>query len=152
MRTTLTLVLAGSLSVLAASNSPQGSAAAARKHLNLPGTTSELPFSHAVLVGETLYVAGTLGLDAETGKPPADAASEARLALDGIRAKLALTGMTMDDLVTVQVFCPDLSLYDTFNGVYRGYFEQNFPARAFVGSGPLLRGCRFEINGVAVRR
>ena len=67
-------------------------------------------------------------------------------------AKLALADLSMDDLVSVQVFCPDLALYDTFNEVYATYFEERYPVRAFVGSGPLLRGCRFEINGIAVKR
>jgi enamine deaminase RidA (YjgF/YER057c/UK114 family) len=60
--------------------------------------------------------------------------------------------MTMDDLVTVQVFCPDLSLYDKFNAIYRTYFSKNFPARAFLGSGPLLRGGHFEIVGIAIKQ
>ena len=123
-----------------------------RRYLNLPGRSDELPFSHAVLAGDTLYVAGTLGVDPDTGRAPENVEEEVRLVLDGIRAKLALGGMTMDDLVSVQVFCPDLSLYERFNAVYRTYFDERFPARAFVGSGPLLRGCRFEINGTAVRR
>ena len=120
--------------------------------LNLPGRSDDLPFSHAVVAGDTIYVAGTIGIDPETGKPPADPKAEARLALDGIKQKLALAGAGMDDLVSVQVFCPDLSLYDDFNSVYRTYFAKKFPARAFVGSGPLLRGGRFEINGIAVKR
>ena len=57
----------------------------------------------------------------------------------------------MDDLVSIQIFCPDLSLYERFNAVYRTYFDDHFPARAFIGSGPLLRGARFEINGIAAR-
>jgi reactive intermediate/imine deaminase len=124
----------------------------ALKRLNLPGRGDDLPFSHAVVAGDTIYVAGTLGLDPETGKPPADAKAEARLALDGIKAKLELAGAGMEDLVTVQVFCPDLELYEDFNAVYRTYFKDAYPARAFVGSGPLLRGARFEINGIAVKR
>ena len=67
-----------------------------------------------------------------------------------MKAKLALAGLTMDDLVSIQVFCSDLSLYDTFNAVYRTYFERDFPVRAFIGSGPLLRNGRFEISGIAV--
>jgi len=112
----------------------------------------DLPFSHAVVAGETIYIAGTLGLDPQTGKPPADPAAEARLALDGIRRKLELAGATMDDLVSVQVFCPDLSLYEPFNAVYRTYFERGFPTRSFIGSGSLLLGSRFEINAIAVKR
>ncbi len=120
--------------------------------LNLPGRGDELPFSHAVVAGDTIYVAGTLGVDPETGKPPANPKAEARLAMDGVKKKLELAGATMDDLVTVQVFCPDLSLYEDFNSVYKTYFKKGFPARAFIGSGPLLRGSRFEINGIAVKR
>ena len=60
--------------------------------------------------------------------------------------------MTMDDLVYVTVYCPDLSLYDEFNRVYRTYFTGEFPARAFVGSGPLLFGGHFEVQGIAVKR
>ena len=56
------------------------------------------------------------------------------------------------DLVPVQIFCPDLSLYERFNEIYRTSFSKNFPARAFISSGPLLRGGRFESQGIAVRR
>lgn len=122
------------------------------RYLNLEDRSDDRPYSHAVLAGDTLYVAGTLGLDPESGLPPDDVEEEARLCLNGIRDKLALANMTMDDVVQVQVFCPDLSLYETFNDVYRTYFDASFPARAFVGSGPLLRGARFEINAIGVRR
>jgi enamine deaminase RidA (YjgF/YER057c/UK114 family) len=105
-----------------------------------------------VLVGDTLYLAGRIGTDPETGKPPAELEKEIRLLLDGMKTTLAAANMTMDDLVSVQVFCPDLSLYEKFNEIYRTYFIKDFPARAFIGSGPLLRGGRFEAQGIAVRR
>ncbi|HEX2714944.1 MAG TPA: RidA family protein [Candidatus Acidoferrales bacterium] len=68
------------------------------------------------------------------------------------RSILAEAGMTMEDLISVTVFCPDVSLYGKFNAVYRSYFKQDFPARAFVGSGPLLFGARFEMQATAVKR
>ena len=52
----------------------------------------------------------------------------------------------------MQVFCPDVSLYDKFNAAYRSYFSKEFPARAFVGSGPLLRGAHFEMLGIAAKK
>ena len=61
-------------------------------------------------------------------------------------------GMTMDDVVSIQVFCTDLSLYEPFNAVYATYFHDNYPSRAFIGAGKLLFGARFEINGIAVAR
>ena len=128
------------------------SAASERTHYPMPGGNEGLPFSRAVMAGETLYVSGTLGLLADTGRPPEGAAEEARLVMEGVRAAVEEAGLSMADLVSVQVFCPDLDLYDTFNEVYRTYFEEGkFPARAFIGSGPLLRGARFEVQGIAVR-
>jgi 2-iminobutanoate/2-iminopropanoate deaminase len=108
-------------------------------------------FSQAVRVGDTLYLAGTLGLTADR-KVPEDVAVEAKNALDAVKKTLAEAGMTMDDLVSVQVFCSDVALYDAWNGVYRGYFTKEFPARAFIGSGKLLFGAHFEIQGIAVKR
>ena len=132
-----------------------GAAASKRRaveRLNLAGRTDDLPFSHVVVAGDTIYLSGGLGLDKATGRPPAAARDEARLAMDDLVTKLRLAGASPAELVSVQIFSPDLSLYETFNDVYRGYFDGAFPARSFIGSGPLLRGCRFEINGVAVRK
>ena len=129
-------------------------ATAENRHVRLKSRDpkDERPFSDAVRVGQTLYLAGRIGLDPATNKPPADVAAEVRTVMDQIKAVLAQEGMTMDDLVTVTVYCTDLGLYGTFNDVYRGYFTKGFPARAFIGSGPLLAGGRFEVQGIAVKQ
>jgi enamine deaminase RidA (YjgF/YER057c/UK114 family) len=113
--------------------------------------TTALPFSGGVLAGNTFYLAGSIGLTAER-KVPATATEEARLVMEAMMASLAQVGMTMDDLVSVQVFCSDVAHYDAFNRVYRTYFKREFPARAFLGSGTLLFGARFEVQGIAVKR
>ena len=69
-----------------------------------------------------------------------------------ITAVLREAGMSMDDLVQVQIYCSDVSLFERFNKVYGGYFKRELPARAFLGSGPLLFGARFEMMGIAVKR
>lgn len=129
----------------------QGGKVAGRRVINLPSRNANLPFSDGVMAGNTLYLAGRLGIDPKTNQVPSDAEQEARLMIDGFKAVLAEAGMTMDDLVSVQVFCSDISLYDKFNGVYRSYFKKDFPARAFLGSGPLLRGAHFEMQAIAVK-
>jgi len=120
-----------------------------RKHI--PGSRPDLPFSAAVVVGNTIYLAGQIGLDGKTNKPPEKVEDEARLALEEIKKALAASGATMDDLVYVQVFCSDVAHYSAFNAVYRTYFKDKFPARAFVGSGKLLFNARFEVQGIAVK-
>ena len=48
------------------------SASTDHRFLNAEGRSDSLPFSHAVQVGDTLYLAGTLGIDPSTGQPPED--------------------------------------------------------------------------------
>jgi len=128
--------------------------AADRKYIVIPRPASfkGLPFSDAVLVGETLYIAGHIGLEEKTGAPPASAEDEARLAMNEIKQTVEAAGMTMDDLVSVQIFCTDLKLYETFNGVYKTYFHGDFPARSFIGTDKLLRGGKYEVLGIAVKK
>ncbi len=59
--------------------------------------------------------------------------------------------MTMDDLVYVEIFCTDLSLYSTFNKIYTASFHAPYPARDFIGVKDLLFGNHFEVMGIAVR-
>ncbi len=113
--------------------------------------SSQGPFSDGVLVGDTLYLAGRIGLDESGKQVPDDLETEARNVMNSIRSVLQKAGMQMDDLVYVQVFCPDVSLWEPFNTVYRSYFKEKMPARAFVGSGALLFGAHFEVQGIAVR-
>ena len=109
------------------------------------------PFSGAVLVGDTLYLAGALGTD-ENLDVPDDPADEARNVMNAIKGSVEAAGMTMDDIVSIQVFCTDLDLYQAFNDVYRTFFTQEYPARAFIGVSTLLFDARFEVQGIAIKR
>jgi 2-iminobutanoate/2-iminopropanoate deaminase len=123
-----------------------------RRYINLPGRKAPLPFSDAVMVGDTLYLSGRIGIDPATGLAPHDVDHEMRLLFDGFEAVLVQAQMTMDDLVWVQIYSPDISLWERFNASYVRRFSKGLPARAFLGSGPLLKNGRFEMLGVAVKR
>jgi 2-iminobutanoate/2-iminopropanoate deaminase len=129
-----------------------GKAKTTRQCVNLPRRNTPLPFSDAVLVGETLYLSGRIGIDPATGIAPDDVDEELRLLFDGFEAVLREANMSMDDLVWVQVYSPDISLWERFNVAYLKRFSKELPARAFLGSGALLLGGRFEMLGVAVKR
>jgi 2-iminobutanoate/2-iminopropanoate deaminase len=146
----ITLAAMGMLTVRGAS--PQASPQPGRRAIRLPEDNPQAPFSGGILTGNTLYLAGRIGLD-KSGKAPAEAGDEIKLLLDQIKATLEQAGMTMDDLVYVQIACTDLSLYDKFNAAYRGYFTtKDLPAREFIGVASLLRGGHFELQAIAVRR
>ncbi|MDP9011484.1 MAG: RidA family protein [Pseudomonadota bacterium] len=132
---------------------PVFAAGAQRSYIEPPGYDAKTspPFSNGVMAGDTFYIAGHLGLDSATGQAAADPEMEAKLVMEAVQETLAKAGLTMDDLVSVTIYCTDLELYGKFNAVYRGYFHGHFPARAFIGVSKLVRGARFEIAGTAVK-
>lgn len=120
-----------------------------RRHIQMDPA---LPFSDAVLVGDTLYMSGRIGLDKSQSMVPKDIEVEACNVMEDVKSVLREAGMEMDDLVYVQVFCSDMSLWDRFNEVYCSYFNGGFPARAFIGAGKLLFDAHFEVQAIAIKR
>ena len=111
-----------------------------------------LPFADAVLVDEkTLYISGRIGFNPGTRELPADVETEATNLVQDLKQLLAAADMTLDDLATLTIYCPDVSLWEPFNVVYRSFFTGPLPPRAFIGSGALLFGARFELQGIAVK-
>jgi 2-iminobutanoate/2-iminopropanoate deaminase len=102
-----------------------------------------------------MYLAGRTGIDTgidpKSGAIPQDVEQEIRFMLDSFKTTLTEGGMRTNDVVMVQVHCPDLSLLNKFNAVYLTHFSKELPPRAFLGSGPLLGGAHFEMLGIAVR-
>jgi 2-iminobutanoate/2-iminopropanoate deaminase len=116
----------------------------------VPPPIGSLPFSPGLQLGDTLYVSGHLGITTAL-KTPIDAEQEATLVLASVANTLKEAGMTMDDLVYVEIYCTDLSLYSTFNKVYAASFHAPYPARDFIGVKDLLFGNHFEVMGIAAR-
>lgn len=108
-------------------------------------------FSAAVQSGKTLYVSGTTDGGTAAAKPGEGPEASATRVMENFKRLVETGGATMDDLVWVQIFCTDLSYYNAFNTVYRGYFKGPLPSRAFIGTNQLLGGAVFEVMGIAVK-
>jgi enamine deaminase RidA (YjgF/YER057c/UK114 family) len=122
-----------------------------RRFINTAQHNPAWPFSDGVLINDTLYLSGRIGMDPQLCMAPADVDRELTFLFDGVEEVLRNAGMTMDDFVYVQIFSPDLSLWPQFNQAYVERFSRELPARAFIGSGPLLLGARFEMIGIAIK-
>ena len=107
------------------------------------------PFSPAILADGTLYVAGQVGRDLKTGKAPAEFEAEVRTTFDNIGIILKEAGMSFDDVVAVNVYMTDVSLFQRMNAVYVTYFKEPRPARTTVGVAKLAGEFRIEITVTA---
>jgi 2-iminobutanoate/2-iminopropanoate deaminase len=108
------------------------------------------PLTQFVRVGETIYLSGMLGTDAD-GIVAGGTAAETRQALSNVRAALEKSGATMDDVVKCTVFLADIQEWAAMNEVYATFFPKNKPARSAVGVNGLARGGRVEIECLAIR-
>jgi 2-iminobutanoate/2-iminopropanoate deaminase len=124
---------------------------AQRKVHNLPTHAPTTPYSDAVQVGDTLYLAGKLGNDAK-GEYPKEFAEEVRQCLKNQGEVLKLAGMDYGDVVKVTVFMTDLSKFDDMNKVYVEFFKADRPARSTIGVAGLVRSAHIEIEMVAVKK
>jgi 2-iminobutanoate/2-iminopropanoate deaminase len=111
-----------------------------------------LPYSPAILEGNTLYLAGQLGRDPKTTQiVTGGVEAETRQALTNIREVLREAGMDFTNVATTTAYIVDFKEFDAFNKVYREFFPKDPPARATVGVNALNQGARIELQMIAVK-
>jgi 2-iminobutanoate/2-iminopropanoate deaminase len=112
----------------------------------------DLPFSPAVLAGDTLYVSGQIGMD-HSGQIPKDFEAEVKACLDNIGIILKAAGMDDSDVVSAQVYLTDMSLFKRMNVVYASVFKVPRPSRVTVGVSALaVPAAHIEIMVTARRQ
>ena len=115
------------------------------------GPPKGLPFSDGVLVGNTLYIAGTEGID-ESGKlKPGGITPEMEATLDNVAKVLKAAGFEWKDVVAVTVYMADLHDYGDMNKAYKRVVPDPKPARATVQVAGLVNNARVEISAIAVK-
>lgn len=126
-------------------------AAEGPRYFPMPVTGGQaLPFSEAVLAGETLYVAGQIGNKPGTmSLVEGGIGPEARQALENLKAIVERHGGSLDQVLKCTVFLADIKDWPAFNVVYREFFKTNLPARSALATGGLVIGARVEVECIA---
>ncbi len=113
---------------------------------------TNLPFSEAVRVGNTLYLSGQIGIVPGTMKlVPGGMPEEAKQTMENIRISLEAHGYQMSDVVKCTVMLADIGEWSAFNQIYRTYFTGKYPARSALGANGLALGARVEVECIAAR-
>lgn len=110
------------------------------------------PYSHANLIGNTLYVSGQVAKDAKSGEMmQSDIKVETRKVMENVHAILTEVGMDFTNVVKTTIFCVDLGDFAAINEVYGSFFTGNYPARETVQVVKLPLNANVEISVVAVK-
>jgi 2-iminobutanoate/2-iminopropanoate deaminase len=112
-----------------------------------------VPLSEAVLVGDTLYLSGQIGIQPGTLKlVPGGLKEETAQTLTNIRTTLEAHGFSMRDVIKCTVMLADITQWGDFNEIYKTFFSAPYPARSALGANGLALGARVEVECVAVRQ
>ena len=112
------------------------------------------PYSQAIEVpaGRFLFLAGQIPLDPATGNMvEGDTAAQAERVMQNLKAVLEAGGAGFDKVVKTTIFLTDLADFGKVNEVYGKSFGEAPPARATVQVAALPRGCKVEIEVLAVK-
>lgn len=112
--------------------------------------TPRAPYSPVAVSGDHVFTAGQVAFDLQGNLVPGGIEEQAHQVLANVRACLQAAGCDLADVVKVTAFLADLADFPAYNEVYRGYFDEPYPARTTVQAG-LPAGIRLEIEAVARR-
>ncbi|KAM4685258.1 2-iminobutanoate/2-iminopropanoate deaminase [Amazona ochrocephala] len=110
------------------------------------------PYSQAVLVDRTMYIAGQIGIEPSTGQLVSGGTKEeAKQALKNMGEILKAAGCDYSNVVKTTVLMADMKDFNDINDIYKQFFKTNFPARAAYQVAALPKGARVEIEAVAIQ-
>ncbi|ANK60843.1 Rid family detoxifying hydrolase [Loigolactobacillus backii] len=112
------------------------------------------PYSQAVLVDQTLYASGQIGLKPETGSlNGADVTSQTKQIMANMGAVLTAAGMNYADVVKTTIFLTNVADFTVVNDLYATYFTDAkfLPARSTVQVAALPDDALIEIEYTATK-
>ena len=105
-------------------------------------------YSQAVRCGDTVYLAGQIGLDPATMELVAGIGPQIHRVFENLRAVAVAAGGSLDDVVKLTVYLTDLNNFARLNEIMGTYFTEPYPARAALGVASLPRGALVEIDAI----
>ena len=109
------------------------------------------PYSHAVKVGNLLFISGRTPSNLKTGELlDTDVKDATKLAIENLKLILEDAGSSLKNVVKTTVFIRDMADFEEVNKVYCEYFKVDPPARSCVEIGKLPRNAAVEIEAIAM--
>lgn len=122
-----------------------------KEKIALPGMESGLCYSPAIRYGDTLYVAGQVGMD-EAGTIPADIQGQTAVAIENAKKLIEAAGGSLDNVLMCRCFLQKKEDFAGMNEAYAKYFggtHNTAPARYTVIAPPVDEAYLVEIAMIA---
>ena len=107
-------------------------------------------YSQAILVGNTVYLSGQIGLDPYSMELVEGIEAQIRRVFDNLKAVCEAAGGSLADIAKLNIFLTDLSNFQLVNQIMGEYFAQPYPARAALGVASLPKNALVEMDGIVI--
>ncbi|MCL8351827.1 Rid family detoxifying hydrolase, partial [Acinetobacter baumannii] len=107
-------------------------------------------YSQAILVGNTLYLSGQIGLDPYSMELVDGIEAQIRRVFDNLKAVCEAAGGTLADIAKLNIFLTDLSNFQLVNQIMGEYFAQPYPASAALGVSSLPTVELVDTHGIVI--
>ena len=111
------------------------------------------PYNQAILVNDTLYLSGQIGLDPRLMKMvEGDIKKETEQVMENLKNVLEAAEMNFNHVIKSSIFLSDMEDFGQVNEVYGSYFlNDTAPARETVAVNTLPKNVRVEISMIAIK-
>lgn len=108
-------------------------------------------YSSGSKVGNLIFSSGQLPINPETGKIdfPESIEKQAEQSMTNVKNLLEDNGSSLESIVKTTVYLDDIKDFAKFDGVYKTFFTDSFPARTAFAVGALPMGALVEIEVIA---
>ena len=109
------------------------------------------PYSQAIEVNGMVFTSGVIPVDPATGVIPEGVEAQATQAFTNLTNLVEASGAAMSQVVKTTVFIKEMNDFAAINEVYATFFEGAYPARSCVEVAAIPKGCKVEIECIAVK-
>lgn len=109
------------------------------------------PYSQALINGNMIFISGQIPVNPADGSIADTIEAQTEQSISNIKSILAECGLDISNVIKTSVFLSNLNDFAAMNEIYGKHFKSPFPARSCVQVAAVPKGCRIEIECIAIR-
>jgi len=109
-------------------------------------------YSQAIEAGNTIYLSGQIPLDPKTMELVEGNENQIRQVFKNIQAVCESAEVSLNEIVKLNVYLSDLSVFSLVNEVMKELFSEPYPARAAIQVAKLPLDSLIEVEGIIVKK
>ena len=108
-------------------------------------------YSQAISIANTVYLSGQITINPKTSKLVKGEENQVKQVFKNLKAVCKAANASLDDIVKLNVYLQDLSVFSTVNKIMEEFFKEPYPARAAIEVAKLPLDALIEVEGIIIR-